>query len=599
MFKISFSKLSAEALLALKRFPAALLVAFIGTATLIYLIDAPYNEKHFVLYNLVHTAVLGFSFLISISVFCESKKLTFIQNLLFQIIGLALLAGYYFYLPNAELSEIYYFRAALLFIIMHLSVSFVPFILGGSQNDFWEYNKRMFIYILTAALYTVVLFGGLALAILAVDQLFKVNIDDEIYPRLWIFMVGIFNSWFFLSKFPKQYNEQQAEYPTALRLFTQYVLLPLVTIYLLILYGYEIKIIALWELPMGWVSYLIIGFSIVGILALLLLFPLQENEQFKWVRKYTKSFYFALFPLILLLFIAIGKRISDYGITENRYFILILALWLLGTSVFMLIKRLKNIKIIPISLACVALFSTAGPQSAFSVAKYSQFSRLEKILKENNAWKNGKFTVFTKQPSDSVNREIYSIVNHISELYDYKTVRKDFAKLSVNLPDTTLSQYLVTDMVMKKMGLNNANVAYNESGRYFNFTGDTQKPDIIPIEDYQNFIEYTSYFDSYSDSAKTYTFEADSLTIEFNSENNTLTLIKSPEKIFLFDLNKDILKLTDQTDDNYKPLKILELTLVGSSKNMKAKMIIKSIYGYRNGQKLSIQNINAYIFYSE
>jgi hypothetical protein len=57
--------------------------------------------------------------------------------------------------------------------------------------------------------------------------------------------------------------------------------------------------------------------------------------------------------------------------------------------------------------------------------------------------------------------------------------------------------------------------------------------------------------------------------------------------------------LTDQTDDNFKTLKNLELTLVGSSKNMKAKMIIKSIYGYRNGQKISIQNINAYIFYSE
>jgi hypothetical protein len=596
MFKISFSKLCSDAFSALKRFSGAGFTAVIGTGAAIYNIDFTSGNTHFFLNNLIHTSILSFAFLISGSIFCEARKLSKSINLMIQIGGIGLSFAYYFYLPQQELPEIYYFRSALLFIFIHLAVSFAPYIFGGTQNDFWEYNKKLFINILTSALYTGVLYGGLTLAILAVDKLFHVNFNEKIYSELWIFMIGIFNSWFFLSKFPDKYNEQQTEYPNALRLFTQYVLLPLVTIYLLILYLYEIKIIGLWQLPVGWVSYLIIGFSILGILALLLVYPLQNNEKFKWVGKYTKSFYFALFPLILLLFVAIGKRISEYGITENRYFILILAVWLLGISIYMLINRLENIKIIPVSLACIALFSAAGPQSAFNVAKRSQFSRLEKLLEKNKVLKNGKLIPFEKQPSDSIKREISSIIGHFAELYDYKTLRKDFAQINLQLPDTTVSQYQVSDLVMNKLGFKNSGTS-NETG--FNYYVDKQSTEISQIEGYKSFIDYNEYFDERNDTLTIYKIKADSVEILYNTKTNRLKLNFSDKTNLELNVDSLIRKYSVDCKENYKSIRKNDLIIETKTKKMKAKILITSVSGNKTGEKIQITSLNAFLFYTK
>ena len=161
----------------------------------------------------------------------------------------------------------------------------------------------MFIRFLTATLYSGVLFGGLALAIFAVDQLFDVRIDEDNYARLWVLIATVFNTWFFLSDLTEDLDalDQSLDYPNGLRLFTQFVLLPLVTIYLSILYVYMFKIILSSNWPKGWVSYLVIGFSTAGILALLLVWPLQSNDRFKWIKAYVKYFFMALFPLILML----------------------------------------------------------------------------------------------------------------------------------------------------------------------------------------------------------------------------------------------------------------------------------------------------------
>ena len=115
--------------------------------------------------------------------------------------------------------------------------------------------------------------------------------------------------------------EASTTYPKGLKIFTQYVLLPLVSLYLVILYSYEIKIYFTSHWPEGWGTYLVLCFSVSGILSLLLIWPLRNEEGQHWIKNFTRFFYFALFPLILLLALAIYKRILQYGITEYSYFI--------------------------------------------------------------------------------------------------------------------------------------------------------------------------------------------------------------------------------------------------------------------------------------
>ena len=90
-----------------------------------------------------------------------------------------------------------------------------------------------------------VLYIGISLALLAVERLFSVNVRSEVYEDCSWILGGIFSVWFFLAGFPKTYDSPDVitDYPKGLKIFTQYVLLVLVTVYLLILYAYMFKII--------------------------------------------------------------------------------------------------------------------------------------------------------------------------------------------------------------------------------------------------------------------------------------------------------------------------------------------------------------------
>jgi len=281
------------------------------------------------------------------------------------------------------------FRIGLLIFSFHLMVAFAPFIKKGNLHGFWEYNKVLFLRILTAGLYAAVLFAGLAIALVAIDGLFNVKIQSPVYLRL-LSVVGIgFTTVFFLAGVPSDFNRinnTQHTYPKGLKIFTQYVLIPLLTIYLVILLVYEAKILVSWELPKGLVSTLILGYAVLGVLSLLLVYPIKEQEGNGWIKFFSRWFYIMMIPLVILLLLAVWKRVDNYGITELRYILIILALWLSIITAYFLISVKDNIKIIPVSLCILALLATYGPQSAFSVSRYSQIQRLKKLIDAKDAY---------------------------------------------------------------------------------------------------------------------------------------------------------------------------------------------------------------------
>ena len=213
------------------------------------------------------------------------------------------------------------------FILSHLLVSFIAFFGKEKELNFWQYNKNLFINLFLTAIFTGVLTGGVELAILAVDKLFDFNFNDRYYLETFYFL-SIFGSSFIFNEEGLLQLEKDGTYPVILKFFTQYILIPLLIIYAVILYFYSAKILINWELPRGWVSYLILAYAVVGILALLLVHPLKHESTASWVRIFSKVFYFTLIPLLVLLFTAIFTRILEYGYTEPRYFVLLLAIWL-------------------------------------------------------------------------------------------------------------------------------------------------------------------------------------------------------------------------------------------------------------------------------
>lgn len=266
---------------------------------------------------------------------------------------------------------------------------------------------------------------GVSGALLALDKLFGVPVPGEGYARLWILFAFVFNPWFFVSGVPGDLGalEQQHDYPRGLRVFTQYVLVPIVAIYLVILTVYFGKVAFTREWPNGWIGYLVSSVASVGILSWLLVHPLEEREEHAWVKTFTRGFYVALMPAVVMLWLAIWKRVGQYGITERRYFLIVLSVWLGGIAVYYIFSRSRSIKLIPATLCALAILTFAGPWSAYAVSERSQRDRLVTALERNELFVDGTLRAATRPVSDADRKEISAGFRYLLETHGAASVR--------------------------------------------------------------------------------------------------------------------------------------------------------------------------------
>ncbi len=396
------------------RFPLETITTIFGTICAILLIQKEYGDtsKEFLSKSIMSCSLCLVLFL-SISLFFFAYKknngFRFLTSLLLGSLAIAFVFSF-----QKDISEVEIQQYLVLNIALHLLVSFAGFLPKKyNQEGFWEFNKQLFLRILTSGLYSIVLFSGLALAILAVKELFQIEFDEKIYAYLFFIIAGIFNTIFFLNGVPDNNNVEvplKLSYPNGLKSFTQYVLLPLISLYLVILICYETKILITLSLPVGWVSYLVLVFAIFGILSFLLVHPIAAETGNLWMRTFNRWFYYLLVPLLGLLFWAILYRIQLYGFTHERYYVLLLSIWLTIVVAYFLIQKQPKIKFIPISMCIAGLLSIVGPQSADSISKKSQLSRFETYIQK----------IEKEKLSFDQEKELSSIVDFLERNYSVK-----------------------------------------------------------------------------------------------------------------------------------------------------------------------------------
>ena len=402
------------------RYPMVLTMAFLATVGVLIISDSPSAfSNNFEIKKFALVSTLGISLMFALKMLSQRIG----KELLLQVLGIGFLIGFYFVLPKEEkfFTEQYAFLVGPTFILSHLFVAFAAFLNKGKEIYFWQFNKNLFVNLFLTIVFTGVLTGGVELAILATDKLFDLDVVSQTYLDIFLTML-IFGSCFIFLLFNEnglRHLEKDDDYPVILKFFTQFILIPLLFIYLVILYLYGLKITINWELPRGWVSYLILAYSVVGILALLLVHPLKEASAKSWVKGFSKIFYYTLVPLLVLLYIAIFTRILEYGFTEARYFVLLIGLWLTSVVMYFIFSKKTTIQFIPISLFVFGVFALIFPYlNAFSVAKRSQKNELNLILTQNNLLSNGTID-FDK----NINAEIAS---EVSNKFEFLTKRKEF-----------------------------------------------------------------------------------------------------------------------------------------------------------------------------
>ena len=209
------------------------------------------------------------------------------------------------------------------------------------------------------------------------------------------------------------------EIPKIIKILLSYIIIPIIVIYSVTLYIYTLKIIFTLKMPKGIVSHLVVWYMIFSLFIIVISTPLVKENVI--VRKFRKFFPMVSIPLIIIAFISILSRIMQYGMTENRYIIIILIFWLLFNMIFYIIKT--DVRVVIISTILVVFVSVFGPWNMTNISVNSQSKRLERILVKNGLLKNGKLEK-NSNLSDQTKRDIMSIVNYFYNNFDILSRRE-------------------------------------------------------------------------------------------------------------------------------------------------------------------------------
>lgn len=591
-----------------KRFPLAVIVAIVATILSLIIVEHEQASSSKTILKVLMTCGLAMPLLFSFHAVFEREK----KKESFSLLGVGALMLVLFYVgistksSNHDISHIWGYRFFMWNGAFHLIAAFCTFYWASEMNGFWQWNKNLFLSFLLATLYSLVLYFGLFLALAAISQLFGVDLGNKIYMDLWIVISLFFQPLMFLSSIPSPISDLQEDesYPSGLRIFTQYILLPLVALYFVILYIYMGKILIKWDLPKGWVSYLIVGFSVSGILSLLLLHPLSEKEEYKWIRWVNIWYYRLLIPLFILMLVSIGVRIQAYGITPNRYIILILALWLGALSIYFSISPKRNIILIPLSLAILAVLCSFGPWGIFGASVNSQTKQLQAVLAKHHLFENGKFVaapennpVKMDSKEEGQIRTCIDLLNHLNYGDNLREwIPKEWEK------DTLIDEYNMvnTYKLSEKLGIT--------------VMGDYEKPNAskefhVNCNDFSlsKGIKLSSYTNFGSISA----CEKEDMCYE-NENNRMKSLIHNEQLVFYLENSdkKDSISLEpliaysksfdleNKTDIEYSEVKGEKMQL---EKAGKAKILISQFqFSYNPKSKgVKIDKVEGFVFYNE
>lgn len=595
----SISHLAHQSLLTLKRFPVVLADAVAGTAAAIALTEIEHaTTESLFLHRLLLTATLGLPLLIALALFAERRDWKGLAGLGGQVFGLLLLGGYYFTLPPDVYAPplLHLIRFWLLLLSAHLLVSFCLFAGRGHGNGFWQFNKTVFLRFLTAALYSLVLFAGLAIALAAVDHLFEIHVRPERYLQLWAAIAGVFNTWFFLSNVPEDLKalDHEIEYPKALKIFTQYILIPLVVVYLAILYAYVAKILLTWEWPKGWVANLVLGFSITGIFALLLVHPIRERAENIWLAKFSRWYFVALIPLVPLLVLSIWQRIMQYGITENRYFVLVLGFWLAGIVGYFLLRRDGSIKVIPVSLCLISLLASFGPWGAFSVSENNQVSRLSELLGRNGILSGGTVRRATGAVPFEDQREVSSIVRYLHQVHTLRGIQPWFKEDLSSLGGTGEALPRAGDAtpraVVALMGVGYVGEWQTQKPSFYHFSA--KKPDPVDIRGYELMVRSVSA----GKAAPAKTIPVDGGEVDIRQEQMALRLRATLEGVGVDSVSLDLTGLSRGLIERYGHANSLNIpsdsmAVLQSGLSLMFKFTLSQLQVHTSGDSLDIQSL--------
>ena len=212
-------------------------------------------------------------------------------------------------------------------------------------------------------------------------------------------------------------NEREMKLAKFFENLLHWVFTPALLLYTLLLFLYAGYILFRWELPKGNVAVMVFVFCLIAMIVKLLR-QFTEKQPFNW---YFNAFSWISLPLLLLFWVGCIRRISDYGVTESRYYLLLCGLLMtLYVLLFLFRNRRGYFLLVGTAFLLVLAAVCIPPISAKACSIRSQEQRIRQtaaelgILNDDGTLKLGKPSV-----ADSVYAKQHRIIYQSLEYLYY------------------------------------------------------------------------------------------------------------------------------------------------------------------------------------
>ena len=260
-------------------------------------------------------------------------------------------------------------HAAILSAIL-IAVFFVPAAQMWRKSRLsWYFSFRQFgNFIVSAILLPILLEIALWITVGTVYLLFSAE-NTEVNLSLSV-IIGLIPAFIFLGNIPvASKSEGEAALYTPDRFTTglvKFLFVPIVAVYMTVLYIYGLKVLFLWELPKGVICWSVTGLSAAVILVLFILESVRmsrrrDGQTDKYVEFVFRALPIALLPLLVLMSVAIGYRVWEYGLTVSRLYVITFNIWAYFAVIYLIVTNSSRINILPLSFAVIFLATSIIP----------------------------------------------------------------------------------------------------------------------------------------------------------------------------------------------------------------------------------------------
>lgn len=375
----------------LKRFPITLFFTIALTCYLCYFVSN-HDENKKLNWIIGYYLSVGTLLSLTLHLWCEEMK-RIISKIAVQagMHLLLILDAIYLYSYSYEKSftEIGIAHGAGILAI-GLSVFFLSFFKEKNDIPSWNFALSSITACVTANVIGCIMSGGICFLILSVHKLFDLSIDSTCYLYVVILCNVCLSMFLFLGLLPQKqekHNTRPLQH-SFLNGVIHYLFLPLTGGYLIVLYIYALRILINWELPIGWVSWLVITLMTGCIVIEFGLYPSRMAQQKRTDNLIARWLPLFVLPLLFLMTIGIIRRFNDYGVTINRLYLITLNIWCYFVCITLIIIKAKRISWIPISFSLVFLLTSVLPVNYASITRQIIQKEVNQTIIHQNPMQN-------------------------------------------------------------------------------------------------------------------------------------------------------------------------------------------------------------------